>query len=143
MDFLTAFHISATGLTAQRKTMNIIATNIANINTTKTENGEPYKRKIAILREKPVDKFSTILDGEKKGLFGVKIEEIVEDLTPPRQIYDPGHPDANKEGYVNYPNVDLVKEMTHMMIARRSYEANVAAIQAAKRMALKALELGK
>jgi len=143
MDFFTALQISTTGLNVQRKIMNIIASNLANINTTKTENGEPYKRKIALLNAKSVENFPSVLDREKKGLYSVDIKEIVEDLTPSRQIYDPGHPDANEEGYVNYPNVDLVKETTHMMIARRSYEANVAAIQASKRMALKALELGK
>ena len=143
MDFLTALHISKTGLTAQRTTMNVIAANLANLNTTKTEAGGPYKRQVALLKTERLDSFDSILDRYQRELGGVKVDAIAEDESPPRQIYNPGHPHANELGYVSYPNVNLVTETTHMMITRRSYEANVAAISAAKRMALKALELGK
>jgi flagellar basal-body rod protein FlgC len=143
MDFLTALHISKTGLTVQRTAMNIIAANLANLHTTQTPQGGPYRRKIAVIQTAPLDSFESIFDARKKDLAGAKVEDITEAETPPRQVYEPGHPHADPQGYVSYPDISLVKETTHMMIARRSYEANVAAISATKRMALKALELGR
>jgi flagellar basal-body rod protein FlgC len=143
MDFLTALHISTTGLTAQRTTMNVIAANLANINTTRTPEGVPYRRRIALMTAEPLEDFRAVLDRFNDALSEVEVSEIVEEATPFRQVYDPGHPDANESGYVSLPNVDIVTEMTDMMIARRSYEANVTSIAATKRMALKALEIGK
>lgn len=143
MDFLTTLHISTTGLTAQRTTMNVIAANLANLNTTRTPEGVPYRRRIALMTAEPLEDFQAVLDGFNEGLSKVEVSEIVEEATPFRQVYDPGHPDANESGYVSFPNVDIVTEMTDMMIARRSYEANVTSIAATKRMALKALEIGK
>jgi len=143
MDFLTALHISTTGLTAQRTAMNVIAANLANLNTTRTPEGVPYRRRIALMTAEPLEDFQAVLDGFNEALSKVEVNEIAEEVTPFRQVYDPGHPDANESGYVSFPNVDVVTEMTDMMIARRSYEANVTSIAATKRMALKALEIGK
>ncbi|MBW2108439.1 MAG: flagellar basal body rod protein FlgC [Deltaproteobacteria bacterium] len=143
MDFLTALHISTTGLTAQRTTMNVIATNLANVNTTHTRDGVPYRRKIALIHSRPVNDFDAVLSDQAEALSGVRIDEIVEEMTPFRRIYEPGHPDADADGYVSYPNVNVVTETTEMMFVRRAYEANVTAISAAKKMALKALEIGR
>ena len=143
MDFLTALHISSTGLTAQRTTMNVISTNLANLNTTRTPKGMPYRRKVALMEAKPVQDFDSVLNSKTEALHGVRVSEIVEDATPFRQVYNPGHPDANEIGYVSLPNVNVVSETTAMMVTRRSYEANVSAISTTKRMALKALEIGK
>ncbi len=143
MDFLTALHISGTGLTAQRTTMNVISTNLANLNTTRTSQGTPYRRKVALVESKPVEDFDSVLNSQTEALYGVRVSGIVEDATPFRRVYNPGHPDADKMGYVSLPNVNVVTETTDMMLARRSYEANVSAISATKRMALKALEIGR
>ncbi len=143
MDFLTTLHISGTGLTAQRTAMNVIATNLANVNTTRTPEGIPYRRRVAILATQPLDDFDSVLNAQTEALSGVRVREIAEEASPFRQVYNPGHPDANEMGYVSYPNVNVVTETTDLMMARRSYEANVTAISAAKRMALKALEIGK
>ena len=143
MGFLTALHISKTGLTAQRVRMNVISSNLANINTTRTQNGMPYIRRVVIMEARPVKDFDSVLDSESERLCGVGVREIVEDRSPLRRLYSPGHPDADESGYVSLPNVNIVTEMTNMMIARRSYEANVTAISATKRMALKALEIGR
>ena len=143
MDFLTALHISSTGLTAQRTTMNVISTNLANVNTTRTPGGIPYRRRVALMEAKSVEDFESALNSQSESLCGVRVSEIVEEMTPFRQVYRPGHPDANEMGYVSFPNVNVVTETTDIMLARRSYEANVTAISATKRMALKALEIGK
>lgn len=143
MDIFTALHISTTGLTAQRTTMNVIASNLANVNTTHTRDGVPYRRKIALMHARPVNDFDAVLSNQAGALSGVRIDEIVEEMTPFRRIYEPGHPDADADGYVSYPNVNVVTETTDMMMARRAYEANVTAISAAKKMALKALEIGR
>ncbi len=143
MDFLTALHISTTGLTAQRTAMNVIAANLANLNTTRTPEGVPYRRRIALMTAEPLEDFQAVLDGFNKGLSKVEVSEIVQEATPFRQVYDPGHPDANESGYVSFPNVDVVTEMTDMMIARISYEANVTYIESTNRMALKDIEIVK
>ncbi len=145
MDFFDSLHISGSGLSAQRLRMNLISNNLANVNTTRTDEGGPYKKKEAIFeaREYP-QKFQNILSGQiESKLSEVKVLEIVESSSPPVLKYDPGHPDANKKGFVAMPNVNLVEEMVNMISATRSYEANVAALNAAKKMALKALEIGK
>lgn len=143
MDFLTALHISSTGLTAQRTAMNVIAVNLANVNTTRTLQGVPYRRKIALMEPKSLDSFDAALNAQSEVLSGVRVGDIVEEKTPFRQVYQPGHPDANTAGYVSYPNVNVVTETTNMMFARRAYEANVTAISSTKKMALKALEIGR
>ena len=143
MDFLTTLHVSTTGLSAQRIRMNTISTNLANVHTTRTPTGGPYRRKLVVMEAVPNEDFGSILRSQSELLGGVSVSEIVEDTTSFRQTYDPGHPHANKAGYVSMPNVDVMTEIADMLIARRSYEANVAAIGATKAMALKALEIGK
>lgn len=147
MGFFTSLDIGASGLTAQRLRMDTISQNIANINTTRTENGTPYRRREVILEErKGSDSFASILSGESNKLNdgqGVRVSKIVEDSSDFRKVYDPGHPDADQDGYVSMPNVDIVTEMVNMISATRSYEANVTSINATKSMALKALEIGK
>jgi flagellar basal-body rod protein FlgC len=143
MDFLTALHISTTGLSAQRIRMNIISTNLANMSTTRTPTGGPYRRKLVVMEAVPIEDFESILRSQSESLLRVRVGEIVEDSTSFKQIYSPGHPHADKAGYVSMPNVDVITEMADILIARRSYEANVTAIGATKAMALKALEIGR
>lgn len=143
MDLLTALHISSTGLSAQRIRMNIISANLANVHTTRTSTGGPYRRKLVVMEAVPIEDFELILKLESESLCGVNVDEIVTDGTSFRQIYSPGHPHADKAGYVSMPNVDVMTEMADMLIARRSYEANVTVIGATKSMALKALEIGR
>jgi len=143
MDLLTALHISTTGLTTQRMRMNIISTNLANMYTTRTQTGEAYRRKIVVMEAEPVEDFESTLRAQSELLYGVRVGDIVEDTTLFKRVYSPGHPDADESGYVSLPNVDVITEMADMLIARRSYEANVTAIGATKAMALKALEIGK
>jgi flagellar basal-body rod protein FlgC len=125
--------------------MNLISSNLANANATRTPEGGPYKRKDAVFAATPLDRpFDRALDGATaKQVRKVEVSEIVEDQNPPRLQYDPSHPDANPQGYVAMPNVNVVEEMTDMISATRSYEANVTAVQAAKSMALKTLEIGR
>lgn len=133
MGFFNILNTSATGLSAQRIRINVIASNLANANTTKTDNGEPYRRKDLVFKE--------VLEGEYKG--GVKVDRIVEDKKPYVLKYEPGHPDANEEGYVQYPNVNPIEEMVNMIEASRSYEANVTVLNTAKQLAMRALEIGR
>jgi len=140
MNFLLSLEISASGLYAQRKRMDVIASNLANIETTRSRKGGPYRRKMVVMSTRPVQDFNKVLALQAEG---VKIDDIVEDKSPFRKVYNPGHPDADKEGYLLKPNVDLVVEITNMLIARRAFEANIAAIKSTKQMALKALEIGK
>ena len=146
MSFLNSIDVSASGLTAQRLRLDVISQNIANINTTRTENGGPYRRKTVIFEERRGGQpFSQILS-EKTGdqtRGGVRVSRIAEDDNPFELAYDPGHPDANEEGYVAMPNVNVVTEMVNMISASRSYEANVTAMNAMKSMAAKALEIGR
>ncbi|MFO7294614.1 MAG: flagellar basal body rod protein FlgC [Clostridia bacterium] len=141
-----AFDISASALTLQKLRMDVIAQNIANAQTTRTETGEPYRRKVVVVREGQYAKpFSQYLQ-EKLGSFsgsGVKAVRVQEDPTPFKRVYDPTHPDADEDGYVQMPNVEILREMVDMISATRSYEANVTAFNAAKNMALKALEIGR
>lgn len=138
-------NVSASALTAGRTRMNLISSNLANANATRTPEGGPYKRKDAVFAATPVQNpFNRVLDGATaQQVRKVEVSEIVEDKNPPRLQYDPSHPDANPQGYVAMPNVNVVEEMTDMISATRSYEANVTAVQAAKSMAMKTLEIGK
>lgn len=147
MGYLDALDTSASGLSAQRLRMDIISQNIANAQVTRTENGSPYRRKVVVFEEKGGSKpFSQFLSESSKkfiGNCGVRVIKIAEDQAPFKRIYDPGHPDADENGYVQMPNVDVVVEMVDMISASRSYEANVTALNTTKSMALKALEIGK
>lgn len=145
MDFFNALRTSSSGLSAQRLRMNLISGNLANMNTTRTQEGGPYRRKDAIFAaEQPVSNFKEMLRNRSdRELPVVKVAEIVTDTSPPVMKYDPQHPDADAKGYVALPNIKLMEEMVNMISATRSYEANVSAVKAAKDMALKALEIGR
>lgn len=147
MSVMNGMNISASGMTAQRLRMDIISQNIANVNTTRDENGDTYKRQMVVFAEKNVHTFDNVLKTAQGGTTvsnGVKVTQIIpDDKTPMKMVYDPSHPDANADGYVSYPNVNTVTEMTDLIDASRSYEANVTAFNATKNMALKSLELGK
>ncbi len=141
MDFFTAFNISSSALSAQRTRLNVISSNMANVNSTQTADGGPYRRKDVVFSEKSVgSSFSNVLDSKIKA---VNVSEIIDDPRPFKTVYDPYHPSADKDGYVRYPNVNVIEEMVNLLSARRSYEANVSVIKAAKSMANKALEIGK
>ncbi len=145
-DFLSGFRISGSGMTAQRSRMNSIASNIANINTTRTPEGGPYRRKDVVFTSIPDGKsFGEVLSASdpKNEYNRVQVTDVVYDKKAPIPKYDPSHPDADAEGNVYYPNINLMEEMTNMIQASRSYEANVQAIQATKDMALSALEIGR
>lgn len=147
MSIFSSLDISASGLTAQRLRMDVIAQNIANANTAVTENGTPYRRKVVVFQQRSGDRpFSDYLsEASKKKFFGggVRVLRIVEDPSPFKRVYDPGHPNADKDGYVLMPNVDITTEMVNLISATRSYEANIAALNATKNMAMKALEIGR
>jgi flagellar basal-body rod protein FlgC len=145
MDFFNAMNVSSSALTAERTRINLISSNLANANATRTPEGGPYKRKDAVFSATPIESpFNRALgNATSQQVRQVEITEIVEDQSPPRMSYEPGHPDANPQGYVAMPNVNVMEEMTDMIGATRSYEANVTAVQAAKSMALKTLEISK
>lgn len=145
MDFFNALHISSSGLSAQRLRMNLISANLANISTTHTRRGGPYRRKDPVFAaQAPAASFREMLrNRQKEFLKEVAVIGIVEDPRPPLEKYDPTHPDADDKGYVAMPNINLMEEMVNMISATRSYEAGVTAIQSAKDMALKALEIGQ
>ena len=145
MNFINALRISASGLTAQRLRMNVVSSNLANSSTTQTAEGGPYKKKDIVFASQPLRiDFQNMVRSQMKGkLTEVKVVGIVDDPGPPIIKYDPQHPDADKNGYVNMPNINVIEEMVNMMSATRSYEANVTAVNATKKMAMKALEIGK
>ncbi|HKP96602.1 MAG TPA: flagellar basal body rod protein FlgC [Fibrobacteria bacterium] len=165
MDMFSGLSISASGLRAQRIRQNVISSNLANAETTRTAEGGPYKRQFVVLRENPADPEKRFVFGPDKmkgftthdnhipipdpGLplgkdhvgSGVEVASIEADQTPAKLVYDPSHPDANGEGYVALPNVNVVQEMTDMITATRSYEASVTAMNSTKAMLMKALEI--
>jgi len=145
MNFIDALHTTASGLTTQRLRMNVVSSNLANSNTTRTAEGGPYKKKNIIFASQPLrTDFQNMVQSQLKGkLTEVKVVGIVDDPRPPILKYDPQHPDADKNGNVSMPNINLIEEMVNMMSATRSYEANVTAVNATKKMAMKALEIGK
>ena len=147
MNLFNGFNTSASALTANRLRMDVVSSNIANAETTRSElvDGEwqPYKRKVVELQENSFESKLQAAMGKGESTTGVKVSTIKEDESPNKLVYNPTHPDANEEGYVEMPNVDMVKEMVDMMSASRSYEANVTALNATKSMYMKALELGK
>ncbi|MEW6535854.1 MAG: flagellar basal body rod protein FlgC [Candidatus Auribacterota bacterium] len=138
-DTFSSFHISASGLSAERMRMNIISNNLANANTTNGSGQEPYSRKMVLFKEVLAD---TVDVSNQEGQ-GVAVDRIIESKAPFKRVYDPAHPDADKDGFVSFPNVNPVEEMVDMITATRAYEANVAAFNAAKSMAIKALEMGQ
>ena len=145
MSVFGALDVSATGMTAQQLRMDTISENIANVNTTRAKDGKPYKRKTVLFEEKSYPSFSESLSMANRHNIGkgVKASKIVEDNSEGSKVYDPSHPDADENGYVTYPNVNIITEMTNMIDASRSYEANSTAFNASKSIALQGLELGK
>ena len=146
MNFLSAMEISSSGMAAQRFRMTIIAANIANAQTTRTPEGGPYRRREVIFGALPAPRtFEEVLRAEVKvgDPLHVKVLGVAIDKRPPILKYDPAHPDSNEQGYVAMPNIDPLEEMVNIMLASRSYEANVAAFNAAKNMALRALDIGR
>jgi flagellar basal-body rod protein FlgC len=151
MSFLNTLSVSASGMTAERLRMDVVADNLANVNTTRGPNGGAYRRHRVLFESRPESGgFGGALaramgrgDAGVAGLSGVRVRAVEEDAAPPRRVYDPGHPDAKPDGYVEMPNISTVTEMVDMMSATRAYEANVSAIQAAKQMAMKALDIAR
>jgi flagellar basal-body rod protein FlgC len=145
MDLLKSMKISSSGLAANRKRIEAISSNIANAQTTKTAEGGPYRRKEVVFGSEPArDSFADILEGEIDAQAqSVHATEVVSTNEPPILKYDPTHPDANADGYVAMPNVNVMKEMADMISAQRAYEANISAINTSKSMAMKALEIGR
>ncbi len=147
MGVFSSFDVNASGMTAQRYRMDIIAENVANANTTRTADGTPYRRKVVTFEQKPdratfrnlFDSYRQRYDGQ-----GVRVTNVSEDTeTPMVMTYDPSHPDADENGYVTYPNVNIVTEMTNLIDASRAYEANATAFGASKAIAMKGLEMSQ
>ncbi len=155
MSFWNSLRIASSALSAQRLRLDIISNNIANAETTRTVEGGPYQRQDVVFSPQGgnplTPAFLNVLRSFRNGaasqngagVAGVRVNQIVTDNTPGPRVYDPSHPDADADGYVNYPNVNLVVEMTNMLSATRSYEAGLAVVDASKRMAQKALEIGR
>lgn len=137
----SAMDVSASVLTAQRKRLELLVRNIANSQTTRTPEGGPFRRKDVVFSSEPMGSFEEIL-GESNTLEGVKIDRLVTDNRPPLRRYEPGHPDADEEGYVAYPNINPLEEMANLLNATRSFESNVRAFQALKEMVQRSIEIG-
>lgn len=145
MDFFNAMNISASALSAQRARMNVVASNLANIHTTRTPEGGPYRKKSVVFEvQDPGGPFESLLrDRLREQVKGVRVAGIESSRKPPLRVYDPSHPDADEEGYVLKPDINLMSEIVDMISASRSFEANVSAVNASKNMAAKALEIGR
>ncbi len=142
MELFRSFQISGSALTAEKLRVDTVSSNLANMETTRTLEGGPYRRKTVVFAER----LALARRGDMPPAFrrnGVHVAAVVEDPNPPRLAYDPEHPDAGEDGYVAYPNIDLAKEMTDLITASRSYEANTTAVNTAKSLYLKALEIGR
>ncbi|OGW55951.1 MAG: flagellar basal body rod protein FlgC [Nitrospirae bacterium RBG_13_43_8] len=136
MNSFNVFKVSASALEAQRQRMNVVASNMANVHSTRTDEGGPYRRKDVLFSAETVQ-------SDSDTLTGVRIVDVVPDSSPFRTVYDPGHPDADKDGYVSMPNINIIEEMVNIMMASRAYEASVSAFNMSKAMFLKTLELGR
>ena len=143
MDLMQTIDLAAGGMAAQRTRINVVSTNLANANTTRTEDGTPYRKKMVIFNSIPMgESFKTQLQNAMGSqVYGVEVSEVVPVPGEFKKIFDPSHPDADPAGYVYLPNVNLVQEMADMLNANRAYEANAAVVKAAKQMALKAMEV--
>ncbi|MEA4889075.1 MAG: flagellar basal body rod protein FlgC [Clostridiaceae bacterium] len=143
MSVFGAIQISASGLTAQSYRMDVIAQNIANAETTRTENGTPYQRRSVVLAEQTGSQTFADVMAREQSAGGVSVVATEADTSPFEMVYNPSHPDADADGYVSMPNVDLTQEYVDLISASRSYEANLTVLNATKQMAMSALELGK
>ncbi len=139
-NFYTSIQISASGLSAERLAMDVIANNIANVNTTRTPSGGPFKRQLVVFAQKVDEQAKQqaasagVNPATVGNLDGVQVTQIIDDPSPDRLVYDPGNPQADAQGYVHYPNIQIIKEMVDMMTAQRAYEANVSAIKESRAM---------
>jgi flagellar basal-body rod protein FlgC len=134
--------IAASGLSAERTRMNTIASNLANAQTTRTAEGGPYRRVDPVFEAIALDKMRALSPSERS-VSMVQVSQIVQDQRPGHMVYSPGHPDANADGYLEYPNVNIVEEMVNMISASRAYEAGISSVEATQKMANSALELGR
>ena len=145
MDFMTALDMGASALSAERTHINIISMNLANAKTTRTPEGGAYRRRSVVMESIPVDaSFKKQMEGAlDKELRGVRVQSVAIDQRPHKLVYEPGHPDANDDGYVAYPDINVVEEMAALMTAQRGYEANVTTVESIKQMYNKALEINR
>ncbi|WP_132995891.1 flagellar basal body rod protein FlgC [Sporanaerobacter acetigenes] len=145
MGMFDSFYTSASALTAEKTRIDIISKNLANVNSTRGTGGMPYRRQMVVFQEKKPNPFSNYLSSKlnKVNNEGVVISKIVEDSSPFKLVYEPGHPDADENGYVKMSNVEPVKEMVDMIDAQRAYEANITAMNATKALLMKSLEIGR
>ncbi len=145
MDFLTAIDVASSALSAERTSLNIISMNLANAKTTRTAEGGPYRRRTVVKATADVDApfAKAMRDAQTREIKGVRILGIARDSRPFKRVYEPGHPDADQDGYVMYPDINVVEEMTNMLTATRSYEAGVSSMQNIKGMWSKALEIAR
>jgi flagellar basal-body rod protein FlgC len=142
MSLMTAMDVGASGLSAQRKRLEVLVSNLVNANTTGPAGSEPYRRKdVVFVATAPETSFGGAFHDAMEGVSKVEIAEVVTDQSAPKRRYEPGHPHADKDGYVTYPNINPMEEMVNMMSATRSYEANLQAINSAKEMAVKTLDI--
>jgi flagellar basal-body rod protein FlgC len=139
-DIVDTFNIAASGLSAERLRLQTIASNLANAKTTRTASGGPYKRQVAVFANEPLNAFGDELE---KAIGRVNVVGVRSDPSPPMMVYDPSHPDANAQGYVSYPDINMMQEMVDMMSANRAYEANASVVDSTSSMAARALEIGK
>lgn len=137
----SAMEVAASGLSAERTRMNTIASNLANAHTTRTEAGGPYKRLDPVFKAVPLD--DHVFDARSEAISQVKVDRLQEDTRDPMMVYEPSHPDADADGYVRYPNVNVVEEMVNMITASRAYEAGVSSVESLKGMAKAALGIGR
>ncbi len=143
MGIMDIMKVSASGMKAQRTRMEVISSNLANIQTTRTEEGGPYRKRQVVFTVADVGEGKGFTGSSSDRVEGVKVEEITESAKPFEKVYDPGHPDADDDGYVTFPNVNLMEEMADMVAATRAYEANVNAVNATKEMVMKSLEIAR
>lgn len=140
MDSLKALQISATGLEAQRIRLETVASNMANARTTRTEDGTPYVRRVPVFEASPVESFGDLLE---QSMEQVRVADVVYDPSPGDRVYDPGHPDADAEGYVTFPNVDILREMVDLLDTSRTFEANGKVVDVTRGMAEQAMSIGR
>jgi flagellar basal-body rod protein FlgC len=148
MNLFGLFQISGSALTAERLRAEVATSNLANSETTRTPEGGPYRRRMVVFNSRPASQFRLLLAGSfnQGGLQeagGVRVSQVVDDPTPPQRRYEPGHPDADSSGYVDYPAINPVQEMVDLMGAQRAYELNASAVQAAKQMIQQSLQILK
>ncbi len=140
MNLLDTFQISASGLTSQRVRLQTIASNMANARTTRTEEGGPYQRKLPVFEARQVNPFGNMLE---QAMSEPVVAEVIEDGAEPVMVFDPSHPDADQDGYVAYPDINLMEEMVDLMGTARSFEANTKVVETTRQMANEALGIGR